>query len=79
MTGPRATLRIINNTYGSLTASVAGATADSWPVADGQTLDRSLPVGSYQLTVQAGCGSKTDAVTLTAGSVETHTYSCVVY
>jgi hypothetical protein len=70
-------LSITNDTGGSLTASVTGPLQASWTVANGQTIEPSLPVGNYELTAQAWCGSETDPVTISTTIIPEFTYTCV--
>jgi hypothetical protein len=69
-------IQVTNGTGDSLTVTVSGPVQDSWTVANGQKVDHPVPFGTYQISVQASCGTQTDTVSVTATQWPTLTFSC---
>ena len=69
-------LRVANQTGQPVTVTIAGPVRDQWQVPANQTVDHPVPVGTYQMTTQAWCGSSTATVTVAAGKLLASSFDC---
>lgn len=70
------TITIENQTGGALQIRLSGALSDSQRVGHGATFRRTLPPGTYRITVVAICGSETMEITLEDGGEYGNVYYC---
>jgi hypothetical protein len=71
-----ATVRVVNSTGGVLRFSLAGPTAGSWSVADGQVSEQHVRPGEYQITIDTRCGQKQENFNITDNEKKELTYGC---
>lgn len=74
--GGSATLVINNNTGGSMTIQLSGASQRTYTAAAG-TSTIPLTAGFNTITASCRCGTRSNQVNVSAGSTYTETYSCV--
>ena len=67
------TLRVVNSENVAIKVIVSGPEQGNWSVSAGQTLERNVFAGDYQITVATPCGDVTDSLALAPNQVITFT------
>jgi hypothetical protein len=71
-----ATIRVTNNTGGTLSFSLSGPTTGTWSVGNGATLPVNIAAGQYTMSVSARCGSTTERFSIGSHEVRDFRYTC---